>query len=742
MKSLKKFIKSNYRVIEFGTAKNQFTDQLNLSDKFLKIIKSNSEPNNGEISLSEVDFLTAIKKNSTDVIILNDAGWRELKALQRTFKAVFLFEKITVYNILFILYFLLKGMASGRVKYKGLFFARNKIKISVYIGIRKIRFPRQGARHYLSPKINLIDFFHELNSQNIKYCILRWFENLPKLEHNEDIDLLADDDDIEKIHLITDEKPGIIPFDIYSKSGLPGSDYNFLPYYVFSLADDALKNIKTYKEVFKVPTWEFYFYLLAYHVVFHKGEESGIPSLRYKLKINNNPDHDYVFYLKSILEKTSFTITEFTLEGLHHFLDEEGYAPPLDTQYKLSVNNQYLRASLDDHYKQNEIIDQYEGLACFVIREKIIEADLLPELKKFISKEGFTIIQTEKLKDSIKNRFTKHVRGGNWNQGPWPSNGGMPSVIIVALDVYPVQPKPDVHKKHPGLTNERIRRKEEIRDFLNMRLPSKKDWCNGIHSSDNEIQAVEYLTLAGLDKGMVLDKINEHKRSFKTKYSVIKTLSQYSRRAKVELINYHGEKAVIKTFKPNCELFLSNEIEAYNVFKEFNEIPKLLEVGDNYFITSYIKRVKTLGNKISIKTLKNCLDLLGRIYDKGYSLLDFKPANFLIDRKKNIYLIDFEFLYKYKNKPTFMNCYDLVGFPESIDLLYRPDVDIPEDKKMFDIKWGQFTGISYDDLLRLNLLSTYIKSNLRFYNLRLKKLLTLILNKGINKIKVIHKAIP
>ena len=598
------------------------------------------------------------------------------------------------------------------------------------------------TRHYLSPLAGVEHFFQDLKNKNISYCIIRWFEDLPNIGDNEDVDILVEDNDLTKVYSLIDKKPGIIPFDIYSKTGIPGSDFKNLPYYVYSLAERVLENTVLYKNAYKVPTQENYFYLLAYHVVFHKGEDSGLPSRQYKVIQANKADHDYLYHLKSIASKANIDIDDFTLEGLHNYLDCKGYVPPLDTQYKLSLHNQYLKTYLEDIHHQSELLKKFKGLVCFVIREKIIEAGLLEDVVRFIQKEGFTIIQSIRIGESLNDVFTKRVRGGNWNQGPWPSNAGKPSAIVVAFDVLPIKPDTHDHKKHPGLTNKRILSKNEIRKFLNKKLPYQGEWCNGIHSSDNEIQAVEYLTLAGLDKDKVYRAILKYKKVFETQYPVLQVLSCYSRRAKIELISYRGEKAIKKTFKPNCELFLSNEIEAYTIFKDLNGIPQLLETGENYIITSYIEGSKPLGNRIDIRTLKRCLNLLRKIFERGYSLLDFKPSNFLIDKSKNIHLIDFEFLHKYTDNLSFLECYDLVGAPDNIDLLYRPIIKIPKGKKQFDVKWGSFTGISYEELSNLDSSRIYFKSFYSFYYSKIKKLLRMNKIKVGRRMRMIFRVLP
>ena len=742
MKKLSDFLNKNLRIIEFSSKRTFFPKQSTKTDKFLSIIKNGICKDSTTVCLSEENFLQTVKNNSSDAIIMNCTGWKELRSLQKTARARFLYERITISNIIPVIYFFVKGILSGRSKFYGLFYLKRGIKFSFYVGVKKSKKKKRVTRHYLSPLVGLENFFQELNSKNISYCILRWFDNLPDIEENEDVDVLVDDNDLNKVYSIIDRRPGIIPFDIYSKTGIPGSDFNHLPYYVFSLAERVLQNTTLYKSVYKVPTMENYFYLLAYHVVFHKGEESGLPSKKYKVIPVNKSDHDYLYHLKAILTQANEDFNDFTLEGLHNYLEVKGYIPPLDTQYKLSLHNQYLKAYLDDVHHQSELLNKFEGLVCFVIREKIVEAGLLEDVEKFIQKEGFAVIRIIRIDESLKNVFTKQVRGGNWNQGPWPSNAGEPSVIIVAFDVLPIKPESRDHKQHPGLTNKRILSKNRIRKSLNKLLPDKSDWCNGIHSSDNEIQAVEYLTLAGLDRDTVYNEILKYKKDFETQYPVLKVLSCYSRRAKIELISYKGGKAIQKTFKPNCEVFLSNEIEAYTIFGDMIEVPELLETGKNYVITSYIEGSKPLGHRIDISTLKRCLNLLHKIYDRGYSLLDFKPSNFLIDKDKNIHLIDFEFLHKYTNKLSFLECYDLVGAPDDIDLLYKPIIKNSKGKKQFDVKWKSFTGIRYEELPKLDSMQIYFKSLYSFYYSKTKKLLRMIKINFGRRIIVIIKALP
>lgn len=743
MKNLLQILKEDYRIIEF-TNHSIFPEELTGKDNFLSVTKRKTPLKKFENSflLEGKNFINSIAHNSCDVIILNSSGVRELQALQRTYDANYIYEKITITNFLFVFYFLLKSFVFRQFKFKGIFSYKSGKSFRIYLGLERTEPAGKHTRHYLSPLIGIDNFFKSLNDEKINYCILRWFEDLPKINLNEDLDLLVEDDDLEKVQCLIGKHPGIIPFDIYSVTGKPGSDYQSLPYFIRSLADKILKESIQFNGKYKIPDQENYFYSLAYHAVFHKGENSGLKSKNYKLKIHSKPEHDYLSYLKRISSDANLSVNDFSLEGLHSLLEEKGFAPPIDTLFKLSVNNQYLNSYLKDYQKKSEHPSKFEGLVCFVARERIIEKNLLDDLLKYIRKEGFTILRVEKLEGKFKTNFIKYVRGGNWNQGPWPVSGGLPAVIIVALDVYPVEPDPSDYHLHPGITNRRIINKNEIRDFINKSLPDESEWFNGIHSSDNEIQALDYLSLAGIDENEIYSVIEKHKKAFTTEYPILGVLSQYSKRAKVELIDFNGTKAVKKTFKPDCEIFLKNELQFYKLFHNILPIPELLQTGENYLITKYIEGSHPFGKRINFKKLKKCIGILHKVFEQGYSLLDFKPANFLIDGKNDIYLVDFEFLHKYEIKPEFLNCYDLIGIPDTIDKAFVPNYYIPKGVKQFDALWFDFTGVYYKELSKLDSPVLVIKSFFRFYKLRAKDLVSRFIRLNKKAVKKIFRYLP
>ena len=153
MKKLSDFLKNNLRIIEFNSKNSFFPNQSIKSDKFLSIIKNGDCKESTTVCLGKENFLQAIKKNSSDAIIMNCTGWKELKSLQKTAEAKYFFERITLFDFIPIIYLFVKGLVSGRSKFNGLFYLKRGLKISLYVGIKKNKKKKRITRHYLSPLV-------------------------------------------------------------------------------------------------------------------------------------------------------------------------------------------------------------------------------------------------------------------------------------------------------------------------------------------------------------------------------------------------------------------------------------------------------------------------------------------------------------------------------------------------------------------------------------------------------------
>ena len=521
-----------------------------------------------------------------------------------------------------------------------------------------------GARRYIHPGYSLPEFFKELNKRNIKYVVLRWFETLPEIEEDEDIDFLVADEDVEKFNelLVPPIYAGSQKIDLYSESGLKGTSYNALPYYQTNLAKEILENRTYHNEIYACPDPERHLLSLIYHIVYHKSEKSGIP-----VKPGGNytrSEHDYAEVIKNICQQADLELPKINLKDLHVYLEKKNWAPSIDLIRKHST---YL--SKDDclatlYPKAQE----KTSMTVYIIREWARDKNLIPATQKALEAEGLEILYTHVLSEDQIHKSKDILRGGNWGAGPWPVSGGTPYAIIVVLDQNPIENKSST--SHPFLFNEKFHRiKENLRRAINNKLPSDQR-LNYLHCCDDTTECLEYLNVLLPDKkAEILKKKSHLENQLKCPFPIIENYSRFQRRSHVKLVNYKGRKAVCKIFKKNREVFMEREIKAYGkLSKSIKYIPKLLETGPNWILIEYIDHDPDKQQDLLKNHLREAVDVTKKLWESNHAHLDLHPNNTLISKSGELYLIDFEFLYEYPVRPPFSESYDLTTVPENIDV--------------------------------------------------------------------------
>src|SRR5690606_30000862 len=141
---------------------------------------------------------------------------------------------------------------------------------------------------------------------------------------------------------------------------------------------------------------------------------------------------------------------EITVKGIFRWLKENEYAPAEDTLAKLVD----IRPELS--LLQKKIYSDRRGgeLMVFVIRERLLEDNLLGEFKKFLeTKFNFEILDVRLLNEDEKDICSKYIRGGKWDQGPYKYSGGKPEALLVAYDYHPEALNEIDLKKQSRMTN-------------------------------------------------------------------------------------------------------------------------------------------------------------------------------------------------------------------------------------------------------------------------------------------------
>ncbi|MFP3357306.1 hypothetical protein [Planococcus citreus] len=526
---------------------------------------------------------------------------------------------------------------------------------------------KEAARHYLSPDIRPDDFFGRLNKEEVPYVVLRWHEEIPFTDIDEDIDLLVSDEAIGKVHAILDERIGIVPFDVYSESGLTGSGYREMAYYRPHLAREIVLSRELWNSRFYIPDCRHRFLSLMYHAVYHKGEESGLPIFEGG-RGKRQTEHDYPRILKEMAKENGVVELAMNLTDCHRFLKQQGWSPATDTIRKLSQGNGHWLESIVQADEMN--FEKNGELMVFVIREWASEKGLNGYIADWFENAGLNVVKLIELEGEERKKAAQNLRGGNWGKGPWPVSGGEPAALLIVYDYHPKALKAKERKKYPYVSNEHYLLKEKLRKEINSNL-CKEQQANALHSSDDEIEALEYIhSVVPQVFQEVEETIRNWDEKYRTKEKVIKDISENKRRAKVEIIDFNGVKAVKKTYKAGKERFLNREKYVYGELSNEREfIPKLLDSGDNYIIIPYFETVRFSNNeRAKNKMLKKhykeeIYGISDFFYHKGCALIDFHPGNLLITRE-GLKVIDFEFLYHYDQLPeSSLKTFDLLGFP-------------------------------------------------------------------------------
>ena len=546
-------------------------------------------------------------------------------------------------------------------------FLPDRLKLFLRQRLSPLNKKKIGVRRYLHPELSLEELFIELKLKDINYIILRWFESFPIVKEGEDIDLLVDDKDLLKLADLFVYYPAGQAFDIYSVSGMSGANYKNVPYYPPHLAKKILESRVWFKKIYAVPDPEHHFLSLAYHAIFHKGQNSGLNHEKHPHIVT--PDHDYARILQLLAQEAMIECESYSFNDLYNYLKTNNWAPEHDTLRILSASDPWLRALLP------ELSPKYEGeLMAFVVREWALENNKLDVILKLLRDAKLDILTVHKLSQMEKENAKLRLRGGKWDQGPYPVSGGHPVCFIVCYDYHPEPPSPRESNQYPFVKNRHVFLKHKIRDYINAELLLFRQ-TNCIHSADDEFEAWEYLRcIAPTHLDNIKAQVELRQQRYATNYPVLKLYETNRTRAKVELIDYYGQRAVKKTFKIGCERFCEREAFAYSYFSQkLPTVPRLLERDSNYVIIPWyeniLEQLPQLEKEQVIRTHgKTIIDSMRLFFEEGYALIGFYAGNLIITPTGEVRLVDFEFLYKYKTMPeSFLTSYDIKGIPRFFD---------------------------------------------------------------------------
>jgi hypothetical protein len=346
---------------------------------------------------------------------------------------------------------------------------------------------------------------NRVEERGVPIAVLRWPEDVPRTPEEErrcrgDVDLLIDGAGLQTVIALAADQPGPVRCDLHTTTGHRGTTFGGLPHYPPALAQTLLVDRERFDSAFFVLRPASYFRTLAYHLVYHKGLETGIPS-GCDLPTNAAPKRPYARRIAEIAQSAGETLeTPITLLSLHEELKRREWNAPLDLLARWPKPTAWHRWLVER--ERNVLaasVERLPDLLVFFIREDAAERALTGTICRMLE-EKFQLLATEPLSGRQVERVMRQVRGGDWLERR-RSTLIRPKTAVICYDRNPnaagleeaarntgrSSPNP-----YPFVTNANVFFKHEIRERLD-HMVGGPHRLHALHGSDDGYEAQHML---------------------------------------------------------------------------------------------------------------------------------------------------------------------------------------------------------------------------------------------------------
>ncbi|QTP57381.1 hypothetical protein HNO53_00780 [Billgrantia antri] len=290
------------------------------------------------------------------------------------------------------------------------------------------------------------------------------------------------------------------------------------------------------------------------------------------------------------------------------------------------------------------------GLAAFVVHESGLGD--LAAYRDILAQLGFDVLHESSLDARCRSVMAERLQRAH-PDGADGLGADPPRRLLAVHDVYPDRRSRPRGDAAGASDNARV-----LRAQWKMRLHTHRAGSDGgvaVSASADADQAVAWLSLlAPVRVESVLELARRRNDAFRTPYPVLADLSKHACRAKVELIDFHGRRAICKTFRPGRERFLAREVKARELGASLPEVSRLLEVGPCHLVVEWyadsLPRILAprpfffRHGLLPLWVIERLRAVILHYRRLGYECIDLSPCNLLYDPYQGLRIIDFEFL--------------------------------------------------------------------------------------------------
>lgn len=481
-----------------------------------------------------LNSLTDISRYGMSVCFLNGNSKRVLLAKYPN-GANFVAVRIELnWDWLLVLVGILRRLKIGSIKIYGLKrFKKNTSGSSTWLIIKNTTSQVESPIYLsVSENVGVKGLITYLNNNHVNYVVPRFFERFPKLyrPNGGDLDILVHDDDAHLVRGFLRDNPGRIPVDVHTVFGpAPGS--GDMPYYVPKLAMSMLNNSIKGPIGCNIPNNNDYFLSFLYHILFHKGFFSGLPSARFPYYENAKPENDYLSFSLE-LAKVAKKKYVGTMEDAERVLLEAGYIPKLDTLAAIAKVNTWVKRM---YFEDSKIIEK--GLSVLILREICATYGWVNSIIKDFEAQNFQLIRKVVFTKKEVSFFSSVLRGGNWYVPLENKEQYLPHSAYILLD----KQNTGSYVALGGTKESRIRLlKEALRSKYDNSLHSF------VHATDDTSQAYQYIEdIWGEEKENIYQEIN----TIISANNPVKVTYFNKAKLKMHIFIERLKQAILKTFE-------------------------------------------------------------------------------------------------------------------------------------------------------------------------------------------------